>query len=408
VSPVHDADHDVYDEVPTRSIFAATWFRVVLIVIVLGVIGAIAVPYVLDWMNPPVVRAPVAAKPPTPTPAPTAPGSSETAPAEKKDSMLIPAPVAPAVSAPAPARPAETKTATATQPKSTPPSESKSTPPPSTKSTPPGPTKGATAKTEAGSAAPPGESKSALAASETSKPVVGKPESPAKSDTVAKAPSAGSGSSAAKDDAASAPATKPTAAKGSAATAGAATAAATGSFWVQVGAFKDAETARRVATKLREENFNVAESLTRAGGSTPAAKGTTSTAKTAAGDTGNDRYDVYVSGPSTDEVTKRLAAKGLVAEPAGGAIVVKPSLPLRDAVALSKDLAADGFKVQVKRAGGTSPAAATAGASVQAANGGAELHRVRVGAFPDRAAAQAAARDLEAKGYKPFIARGDR
>jgi hypothetical protein len=35
------------------------------------------------------------------------------------------------------------------------------------------------------------------------------------------------------------------------------------------------------------------------------------------------------------------------------------------------------------------------------------LHRVRVGAFDDRGTAQAAARELEAKGYKPFIARGD-
>jgi hypothetical protein len=32
---------------------------------------------------------------------------------------------------------------------------------------------------------------------------------------------------------------------------------------------------------------------------------------------------------------------------------------------------------------------------------------VRVGAFADRAAALAAAKELEAKGYKPFIARGD-
>jgi cell division septation protein DedD len=87
--------------------------------------------------------------------------------------------------------------------------------------------------------------------------------------------------------------------------------------------------------------------------------------------------------------------------------VVKPSLPLRDAVALSKDLAVEGFKVQVRRAGGAAaapPAPVTAAAPTE---GGRELHRVRVGSFADRAAAQAAARELEAKGYKPYIARGD-
>jgi cell division protein FtsN len=34
------------------------------------------------------------------------------------------------------------------------------------------------------------------------------------------------------------------------------------------------------------------------------------------------------------------------------------------------------------------------------------LYRVRVGAFPDRTAAVSTLKELEAKGYKPFIARG--
>src|SRR5512134_1360033 len=51
--PTEDQEQELYEDVPPRSIFAATWFRVVLVVIVLGVIGAVAVPYVLDWMNPP-------------------------------------------------------------------------------------------------------------------------------------------------------------------------------------------------------------------------------------------------------------------------------------------------------------------------------------------------------------------
>ena len=35
------------------------------------------------------------------------------------------------------------------------------------------------------------------------------------------------------------------------------------------------------------------------------------------------------------------------------------------------------------------------------------LHRVRVGVFTDRAASVAAARELESKGFRPYIARGD-
>jgi hypothetical protein len=69
---------------------------------------------------------------------------------------------------------------------------------------------------------------------------------------------------------------------------------------------------------------------------------------------GADQYDVFVSGPSAEELNTRLAGKGLSTEPSGTGVVLKPSLPLRDAVALSKDLATDGYKVQVRRTGGAS------------------------------------------------------
>jgi len=80
--------------------------------------------------------------------------------------------------------------------------------------------------------------------------------------------------------------------------------------------------------------------------------------------------------------------------------VIKPSLPLRDAVALSRDLAEEGLRVQVRRAAVTTPAPATATA-------GDTFYRVRIGSFPDRAAAQTAMNELEAKGYKAYIARGN-
>jgi len=86
-------------------------------------------------------------------------------------------------------------------------------------------------------------------------------------------------------------------------------------------------------------------------------------------------------------------------------VVVKPSLPLRDAVALSKDLAVDGLKVQVRRAGASAPAPAPS-AGGAAMSGGDSLYRIRVGPFDDRAAATSTLRELEQRGYTPFIARG--
>jgi cell division protein FtsN len=71
---------------------------------------------------------------------------------------------------------------------------------------------------------------------------------------------------------------------------------------------------------------------------------------------------------------------------------------------VSTDVAVEGFKVQVRRAGGSTAAVPSPTTPTE---GGQALHRVRVGSFSDKAAALAAARELEAKGYKPYIARGD-
>ena len=406
-------EHELYEEVPPRSIFAATWFRVLLVVIVIGVIGAVAIPYVLDFMNPPPSKPATASKAPAPAaPIPATPAAekpvAEKPATEKKDTPQVPAP------APAPpptARPVEPKPAIpkASEPKT-------AAAPPAEKG------KSAMAVTESTQSKPP----AATAKPDTAKPAAtakpdttakpdaaAKADASAKTDTVAKADTA---KPAAKDTAKPAVAAKPAAEpKRAAATAATTSRPASGSgpFWVQVGAFRDAETARKLAAKLRDENFKVEESVTRTGG-TPAAKSAPKPAPAAAPkphDITTDQYDVFVTGQTPEELNKRLSAKGLAAEASGAGMVVKPSLPLRDAVALSKDLAVEGFKVQVRRSGGSmasaSPAPApSAPAEPAASEGGAELHRVRVGAFPDRAAAQEAVRQLEAKGYKPYIARG--
>ena len=112
-----------------------------------------------------------------------------------------------------------------------------------------------------------------------------------------------------------------------------------------------------------------------------------------------------MSGAAAADLSAKLTAKGFATEPSGAGVVVKPSLPLRDAVALSKDLAVEGLKVQVRRAGAPAPAPG-ASTPAAAAVSGETLHRVRVGPFADLAAARTARAELEAKGYKGFIARG--
>jgi cell division septation protein DedD len=234
-----------------------------------------------------------------------------------------------------------------------------------------------------------------------------KSSAPAKTEPAAKPPMVAKAEPAAKDESKTAAATTPPSTKRAAAKATPPANRVTGPFWVQVGAFKDPETAKRVATSLRDQNFTVEESDKQVGAKSASAAPSSSAASSPAASPG-DLYDVYVSGMSAVELTKRLSAKGLAAEGSGSSVVVKPSLPLRDAVTLSKDLAVDGLKVQVRRAGSGAvaavPATTTPSPSVSA---GETLHRVRVGAFPDAAAARAAAKELEAKGYKPYIARGD-
>ena len=237
-----------YDTEPRRSIFASLWFRVLLVVILLGVAGVLAVPYVLDVMNPPPPK-------PMAVGTPASPALPLPAPAPAPESAQNP-PVAPGPSAPAPAPAAA----------------------PATK-----------------------EEK------QTERPKTTKPEKqPARRTAKASAPSAAAGS---------------------------------GAYWIQVGAFKNADAARRLAARLREQNYPVLESST-SGGVDRAPS-----APPASGGAVSDKYDVFVVGGSPEDITVKLSAKGLSTEPARDGVVVKPSMPLRDAIALSKDLAAVGLKV---------------------------------------------------------------
>lgn len=195
-------------------------------------------------------------------------------------------------------------------------------------------------------------------------------------------------------------------------------------YWVQVGAFRDPQAARRVAQQLRDANFRVQEStVTRpaAGGSPPlvATPGRGAPAAPAVDrPAAPDRYEVLVIGAAS-ELEPKLGAKGLATRAAPDGLVITPTLMLNEAVELSKQLTADGLTVRVRRVGataagegsrpatGSAPAAGAPTAGAAAATGeGETLYRVRVGEFPDRAAAMAALQQLEARGFKPFLARG--
>jgi hypothetical protein len=365
-------DHELYDETPPRSIFAATWFRAVLVLLVLGAVGAVAVPYILDAMNPPpkttasrsTSAAPPVAAPPAVTPAPVPPPPAPSAPPSAPDKTVMPD--KPATAMPTtPRKPFGTDKAAAPDKASVP-----------DKAMAPDKTAMADKPVTADKAAVPEKKDTRTAAADTKKPA-------------------------------------PAATKRAATTATTTAPKATGGeWWVQVGAFRDPEHAKKVAAKLRADNYKVEESVR---GDAPAKAAASSDksapAASAAAPAGADQYDVFVSGLSAAELNKRLSAKGLAAEASGGGAVIKPSLPLRDAVALSKDLAVEGFKVQVRRAGGVAPEPAPRTASDRAvepsaAAGGQTLYRVRVGAFPDRATAMVTLKELEDKGFKPFIARG--
>jgi len=313
-----------YEVDARRSIFSVLWFRALLVVLVLGVIAAVAVPYVRDV---------------TTQPAKTPPASL---------TVAAPAPAASPPPAPAPARAAPAPTVTAA------PAPATATPPAAVPV--PAPPKPAPARMTKASDAP------AEAAKDAPK------ETPKRS-----------GASAAG---------KPAAAKASS------PAAAPGPYWVQVGAFKDPDTAKRLAAELRGQGFRVEQSTTTTGGGAPAAA-----PPTVPPESPSDRYNVLVSNASAADVDAKLAAKGMTSESTAGGVVVQPSLPLREAINLSRALSDAGLSVQVRRAGEPAPRA-------EGAENRGTLHRVRVGGFADRAAAVVALKGLQAKGFTPFIARG--
>ena len=181
------------EEYGQRSIFATGWFRAVLVLLVLAVVAVIAVPLIGGWFEP--------TPPPKVTTKPSEPSSAP-----------VPVPSTPPPAS-APVTPPVSQMPSPAAPPATPPPAAAPTPPP---------------------AMPP-----------PSMPAPARPEMPPAS-TPKAAPKTAEKAKAPDRTAAVAPnksATKP--------------AASNGSYWVQVGAFKESGNAEGLARKLRSEGYSV-------------------------------------------------------------------------------------------------------------------------------------------------------
>jgi hypothetical protein len=365
-----DEFEDEYEGDP-RSPLSVLWVRAVLAAGALGVVSAIAMPYLIDWTRAPEPSA-------NPRPAVVARMS--------RSSAAVPSP------APAPSAPVIAHVPSAPPPPSaTPPA----TPRAAAMPAPVTPDTGGHLSVSASATATPADVASAPKPSSALPPLPGSVEKPTVTEgKTAMVASAVAKSSPIPSDESNAAPTKATV-----------TAARNaGGYWVQVGAYKDPEIAQRVATRLREQGYHVEalapttreakESLTPTPAPTAGESTTLSTAT-------SDRYEVWVSGASVSALGERLRANGLAAASVASGVIVRPPLPLADAIALSKDLALDGLSVQVRREGSASAPASPSRVAASADG----LHRVRVGAFPDHGAAAAVLRELSEKGYQGFIAR---
>jgi cell division protein FtsN len=361
IGPTRDDDEVEQDYGPEQSssIFATTWFRATVVAVVLAVVGIISVPYILDWLRPPepasTAMAPAVTESASPPPASDSAGD---APPPASDPIP---PVAPL---------SETS------------GESPSQPDASVQAQPPAPTH----------PVEPRETESPRRSGSVEAPAEPREATPARIRP-------GTSGERSREQARSArhatPATPLKPAESSpVGTRGG------GPFWVQVGAFRDPAHARAMAAKLREGHFEVEEAA-------PTGEAPRSVAPRpdpSLPGSPVDRYDVFVGGAPPAEIQATLERKGLAADPVAGGAVITPSLPLRDAVTLSKDLAAEGLKVQVRRATVEAPASRDGAGGEPAVRGARdEFHRVRVGGFPDRASAEAARQALAARGYAGFV-----
>lgn len=406
MSPERDdfQDDDERDEFASRSIFAAGWFRAVLVLTVLAIVVVISLPYLLNWFEPtppPRIARPAEAPKPAPpvatspavTPAPPAAPAPATPPAAMAPVETKAAEPKIATPPPAPApKPAEPKVAEKAAPAPAPKVAEKPAPAePVRKAVAEKPApKVAAEKSQAKPAAekaPPKPAPKAVA--EKSAPDKSTPEKKA---TVAeKAPAKTEKAAPTRVAKAEAPVpSRPvsTSAKSSEASSG------TGNYFIQLGAFKEQKNADTLAKSLRDAGFPVqVTAITRGGNATPASEARTTV----------QQHELFVTETSVEKVNASLKGRG-TAQAVSGGVAVRPAFTLQEAMSVSKRLTDDGLKVVIRPAGGPgTPSVASSGSGT---SGGTTLHAVRVGGYPNRTSALAARDELSTKGHPGFLAEG--
>jgi cell division protein FtsN len=208
---LEDEEQEEYGQ---RSIFATGWFRAVLVLLVLAVIAVIAIPLIGGWFEPtPPPR--TATKPAEAPSTPAPPPSATTPPASVPSQMPSPGP------------------STATAPPASTPSPAPTSPPP-----PAGPPPAAMPPAVRLEMPPPAPSAPKAAEPKAAEPKAAQPKAAEpKAAEKPKPPERVAAATPGKN------AMKP--------------AAAGGSYWVQVGAFKESRNAEGLARKLRAEGFPV-------------------------------------------------------------------------------------------------------------------------------------------------------
>ncbi len=344
------------DEFASRSIFAAGWFRAVLVLTVLAIVVVISLPYLLNWFEPaPPPKAAKSSESPAPAPSATtppgspspatppsstegkaAPGAADKGAAPKAGPGSGAAPKASSDKAALPAKPAPEKmTAEKAPAEKAPAAKAPAEKPAPAKVAAEKPAPAPKTSTDGASAQAKAPEKSAAATK------VAKAEPPAKS--------------------ASAPASKPAEATGA-------------KYWIQLGAFKEQQNADALAKALRDSGFPVQVSpITRDLGD---------------GKSGG-QHELFVADASVEKVTAALKGRG-TAQTVSGGVAVKPAFSLDEAMTVSKRLTAEGLKVVIRPVGGIGGGTTT-------------LHAVRAGSYPNRTSALAARDELVAKGHTGFL-----
>jgi len=333
VSPERDdyRDDDERNEFASRSIFTAGWFRAVLVLTVLAIVVVISLPYLLNWFEPsPPARVAKPAEPLQPAPSATPPRAVAPVPA-----LAPPAPIA---------APSEVKPAPAVTPAPKAAAEKAATKAPAEKA----PAKTATER-------PPTKAAEMAPAKPADKPaaptrVVAKADAPNRPAAVASA--------------------KPSAE------------AASGNYWIQLGAFKEQKNADALAKTLRDAGFPIQV--------TPIRRGGGGESRGAA-----QQHELFVTETSVEKVNAALKGRG-TAQPVSGGVAVKPAFSLQEAMTVSKRLTDGGLKVVIRPAGGLATPS----------QGQGTLHAVRVGGYSNRTSALAARDELTAKGHQGFLAEG--